>query len=113
MPKREDYLLIDDIKNCLRKILSYTNGLSFEQFSDDEKTADAVIRNFEITGEATKLLSEEFKSDNLQVEWKKLTGFRNVLVHQYFGIDYEIVWKIITTEVQQHLDFLETINLDE
>ena len=113
MPKRDDYLLVDDIKNCLRKILNYTNGLSFEQFINNDVITDAVIRNFEIAGEASKLLTEEIKSDNPQVEWQGLTDFRNVLIHQYFGIDYEIVWKVITTEVQQHLDFLETINLAE
>ena len=109
MPKRENYLLVNDLIECFNNVLDYTQGLSFDDFIVDRKTKDAVVRNFEIIGEASKLLSEEFKSDNPQVEWRKMTDFRNKLIHEYFGTDYDAVWKIIQEEAHEHLDFLETI----
>lgn len=113
MPKRENYLLVGDLIECFTNILDYTKGISFDDFIDDKKTKDAVVRNFEIIGEASKLLTEEFKSDNPQVEWRLMTGFRNKLIHEYFGIDYDAVWKIIQEEAQEHLDFLETIEFEK
>jgi uncharacterized protein with HEPN domain len=77
-----------------QKIMSYTDGLTFEQFISDSKTIDAVIRNFEIIGEAANRLPEEFKDDHPEVEWHRIRGFRNRIVHDYSGIDYDIVWQI-------------------
>lgn len=68
---------------------------------DDEKTVDAVIRNFEIIEEASIRIDEDFKLDHPQIEWKKLRGFRNRIVHEYFGIDYEIVWSIIQDDIEE------------
>lgn len=113
MPKRENYLLVNDLIECFKNILDYTKGMSFDDFIDDRKTKDAVVRNFEIIGEASKLLTEEFKSDNPQVDWRILTDFRNLLIHEYFGISYKTVWKIIQEEAQEHLDFLETIEFEK
>jgi uncharacterized protein with HEPN domain len=109
MPKRENILLVDDLINCFIKIINYTQNLTYEEFLNDDKTVDAVIRNFEIIGEASKLLTEDFKSKHSQVEWKLLTGFRNRLIHEYFGVDYDTLWTVIQNEVQQYLDFLQTI----
>ncbi len=69
--------------------------MNFEQFTLDEKTVDAVARNFEIIGEAANRLPDEFKSQHPSIEWNRIRGFRNRIVHDYFGIDYEIDWKII------------------
>eukprot|EP01041_Mallomonas_annulata_P032472 gene32472-54957_t len=85
-------LLIDDILDSGHKILDYTYGLTLEQFSVDSKTVDAVIRNFEIIGEAANRLSEDFKETHSEIDWHKIRGFRNRIVHDYFGIDYSIVW---------------------
>ena len=91
MSKRSSNLLLLDMKEAAAKILKYTEGLSFEDFLTDDKTIDAVVRNFEIIGEASLRIDEDFRFEHPQIEWKKLRGFRNRIVHDYFGIDYEIV----------------------
>jgi len=82
--------------------------MSYDDFVDSQITVDAVIRNFKIVGEASNMLGEEFKLENPQVEWQKLTDFRNRLIHHSFGIRYDIVWDVINKEVFDYLDFLET-----
>ena len=62
---------------------------------DDEKTMDAVVRNFEIIGEAANRVDNDFKLKNSSVEWRRIIGLRNRIVHEYFGIDYNIIWNII------------------
>ncbi len=94
MSKREPLLLIEDIIESGNKIIDYTNNLSFEEFTKDSKTIDAVIRNFEIIGEAANRLPENFKDNYSQIDWHRIRGFRNRIVHDYFGIDYAIVWEI-------------------
>ncbi|HVZ95457.1 MAG TPA: HepT-like ribonuclease domain-containing protein [Chitinophagaceae bacterium] len=85
MPKRDDDLLISDMIECCRKILEYVKEMDFEKFIADEKTADAVIRNFEILGEAAKYISSETKSNSPLIEWRKMSDFRNILIHDYLG----------------------------
>jgi uncharacterized protein with HEPN domain len=97
MSKRDSKLLLGDILESAAKILSYTKGLTFEDFTRDSKTVDAVIRNFEIIGEAANRLSEEFKDGHPEIDWHRMRGFRNRIVHDYFGIDYSIVWLIKET----------------
>lgn len=94
MSKRQPQLLIEDIIESGHKILNYTESLSFEQFIGDSKTVDAVVRNFEIIGEAANRLPEDFKDSHSEIDWHRIKGFRNRIVHDYFGIDYSIVWKI-------------------
>ena len=94
MSKREPSLLVEDIIESANKILSYKENLSFEEFTIDSKTIDAVIRNFEIIGEAANRLSDDFKGKHEGVDWHRIRGFRNRIVHHYFGIDYSIVWEI-------------------
>ncbi len=97
MSKRDSKLLVEDILESAHKILDYTDGLSFDDFTKDSKTVDAVIRNFEIIGEAANRLPEEFKTSFSDVDWHRIRGFRNRIVHNYFGIDYTIVWLIKET----------------
>lgn len=94
MSKRNDKLLLEDIIESANKILSYTQGLTFEEFCSDDKTIDAVVRNFEIIGEAANRLTDSFKAKHSGIDWYKIRGFRNRIVHDYFGIDYSIVWRI-------------------
>ncbi len=101
MSKRSSDLLLLDMKEAAEKILKYTQGLSFEDFLADDKTIDAVVRNFEIIGEASLRIDGDFRLENPQIEWKKLRGFRNRIVHDYFGIDYEIVWSILTQDLEE------------
>lgn len=97
MSKRDPILLVEDIVDSGNKILEYTNNLSFEDFTADSKTIDAVIRNFEIIGEAANRLPEDFKDKHSGIDWHRIRGFRNRIVHDYFGIDYAIVWEIKTS----------------
>jgi uncharacterized protein with HEPN domain len=97
MSKRNPKLLIENIIDSANKILSYTDNLSFEEFKSDTKTMDAVIRNFEIIGEAANNLPEDFKEKFSDIDWYRIKGFRNRIVHDYFGIDYSMVWKIKET----------------
>jgi len=94
MSKRTPNLLVADILDSAHKILDYTKDLSFKDFINDSKTVDAVIRNFEIIGEAANRLPEEFKDKYPSIDWHRIRGFRNRIVHDYFGIDYAIVWQI-------------------
>ena len=94
MSKREPKLLIGDILASATKILEYTKGQTFEDFTNDGKTADAVIRNFEIIGEAANRLPDVFRKNFPEIDWVRIRGFRNRIVHDYFGIDYSIVWNI-------------------
>ena len=98
MPR--DYKVqLEDILEAAGKIRRYTLGLSREVFSADEKTLDAVIRNLEIVGEATKGVPDEIRLQHPEIDWKKIAGLRDILIHAYFGIDYEIIWDIIQTKL--------------
>ena len=114
MPKREDDLLLVDIHEAGSKILFFTTGYSFTDYMLDERTKDAVIRNFEIIGEASRNLSPAIIKANPQVEWKKMIGFRNILIHDYFGIDHRIVWTAIQDFLPNAMEavqkIIETVN---
>ncbi len=95
MPKRGPELYISDIRDAIARVEDYTNGFIFETFRDDSKTIDAVIRNFEIMGEAAAHAPEEFKKQHPEIPWAKVIGMRNKVAHEYFGVDAEIIWKTI------------------
>lgn len=101
MSKREPKLLLSDIRDSIEKIKSYTKGQSFDTFIEDSKTLDAVIRNFEIIGEAANRLPEDFKDAHKGVNWFRIRGFRNRIVHDYMGIDFQIVWTIIEKDLDE------------
>lgn len=92
MSEREPDLLFKDMLNSAEKIITYTSNHTKNDFLNDQKTIDAVIRNFEIIGEAANRLPEAYKAKLPNLAWSKLRGFRNRLVHDYIGIDYELVW---------------------
>jgi uncharacterized protein with HEPN domain len=99
MSRREPQLLLEDIIKSIQKIKNYTNGMSAEEFFADDKTLDAVIRNFEIIGEAANRVPDEIRDNFNDVNWHRIRGFRNRIVHDYMGIDYEIVWQIIVNDL--------------
>jgi uncharacterized protein with HEPN domain len=84
-------------------------GLSYEQFISDDKTVDAVVRNLQVIGEAADRLPSDFKAKHPGVDWKRVRGFRNRLVHEYFGIDYSIVWNIIDKNLDELLKNIKVI----
>ena len=95
MAKRNDKLYLKDIWGSIEKIEKYINNLSYEEFSKNLVVIDAVVRNFEIIGEATKNLSKEIKSLYPNIPWKEMAGMRNKVIHEYFGVNLKIVWKTI------------------
>jgi uncharacterized protein with HEPN domain len=90
-------------------ILQHTEQKSKEEFINDEVLCRAVVRSLEIIGEATKKLDDEFKSIHNHIEWKKIAGTRDKLIHDYFGIDYDIVWNIIETKIHDLDYFLKEL----
>ena len=109
MSRRDTQLLIEDILEAANRILTYTRDLSFEDFTADQKTVDAVARNFEIIGEAASRLPEEFKSKHPDINWIRITGLRNRIIHEYFGVDYSLVWKIKLDYIPQLVSAFEKI----
>lgn len=90
---------LDDIGEAIGKISRYTAGLTIETLADDEKTLDAVIRNLQVVGEAVKNLPDEIRQQYPNMEWKKIAGLRDILIHRYFGIDLEIIWDVIQNKL--------------
>jgi uncharacterized protein with HEPN domain len=109
MSKRSEKLLIEDIIESIERVFSYTEDLSYKEFIADNKTVDAVVRNFEVIGEASNNLPKEFLPEYPHIDWSGLIGFRNKLIHGYFGVDYKIVWYIIETELEGILNQFKQI----
>jgi uncharacterized protein with HEPN domain len=98
MPR--DYkVYLEDILQAITKIRKYTSGMSAATFAGDAKTFDAVIRNLEVIGEAAKTVPEAVRLSHPEVDWKKIAGLRDVLIHQYFGVDAELIWDIIQNKL--------------
>jgi uncharacterized protein with HEPN domain len=107
MSNREIQLLLEDILESTKKILSYTQGMSFDDFISDDRTIDAVVRNFEVIGEAANRVPEDFKSEHPEVEWRRMTGLRNRIIHEYFGVNYATVWKVKEENIPEPADFIQ------
>lgn len=95
MSKRDWRLYFEDILESIKKIESYTLNFSYDNFIKDSKTVDAVVRNLEIIGEAGRQVEESIKKKYDNIPWKEIVGFRNRIIHGYFGIDFAIIWQII------------------
>ena len=92
---RDELVYLEDIVDCCRKIERYTAGLSFDDFREDEKTIDSVNRNLEIIGEASKYVTAGTRQRMPTLEWSRMIGLRDVLIHNYPGVDLEVVWDVI------------------
>ena len=99
MSRRAIPLLVEDIWEAIEKIERYVSGLNHDTFVNDDKTVDSVVRNLEVIGEAANRLSESFKTQHPEIEWRKIIGLRHRIVHDYFNIDVEIVWEIIQKDL--------------
>ena len=105
MPK--DYkVYIDDIIEAIEKIQRYVLSKSFQQFSSDSLLVDGVIRNLAIIGEAVKNIPAEIRRKYPDIEWKKIAGLRDLLVHQYSGINDAIIWDIVSNKLPELKSFV-------
>ena len=112
MSERSLELLVYDIWESIEKIKRYTEGMTQENFQNDEKTTDAVVRNFEIIGEAAGRLPEDFTDRHSEIEWVKIIGLRNRIVHEYFGVDLPIIWQILQKDLPAFKASLKNIRYD-
>jgi uncharacterized protein with HEPN domain len=97
------------LREAIHRILTYTADLTYQQFMEDIKTQDAVVRNLEVIGEATKNLSVNLRKTHPKIPWKDLMGMRDKMIHHYFGINHEIVWTIAKEELAGLLPQVERI----
>jgi uncharacterized protein with HEPN domain len=109
MPKRDAELLVEDRLDALRKIDSYISGMDYPAFLQDPKTVDAVVRNLEVLGEAARQIPDQFAAGHPDVPWRQITGLRNRIVHDYFGLDLAIIWQIIRNDLPPLKSTLEKI----
>jgi len=110
MSERADRDFLSDIPEAIRRMAAYTAGMTYEAFLADTKTQDAVIRNLEIIGEATKNLSEGLRARYPPIPWKNMAGVRDRLIHHYFGVNLDIVWQIAVAELPELASQLEKVH---
>ncbi len=97
--KKDPFIFIEHILDSISLIEKYTQGKTESQFLDSVELQDAVVRRLEIIGEAVKNTPEDFRKKHPHIEWKKIAGLRDVLAHEYFGIDYQLTWQIIVRDL--------------
>ncbi|GJQ61114.1 MAG: DUF86 domain-containing protein [Melioribacteraceae bacterium] len=102
-----DYLY--DIEEAIQKGLSFIDGMSYTDFAADEKTQYALIRAIEVIGEASKKVSDEVKANFSFVPWKEMSGMRDKLIHDYFGVDEEVVWNTATQDLPELKKYINEI----
>jgi uncharacterized protein with HEPN domain len=99
MSPRDWDLRIDDIIDALQVIASYVDGITYDQWTNDRKTIDAVLRKIEIIGEAAIHIPEDIQSRYPDIPWAQMRGIMNLLIHEYFGVDTDIIWQTITDDL--------------
>jgi uncharacterized protein with HEPN domain len=112
MSKRLLSLYVRDIVESIEAIFDYTQEKVFEDFTQERMLYSAVIREFEIIGEAVAKLPEDLKSEHSHIVWQDIKDFRNLLVHEYFGVDHEIVWNVITNDLPHLYQVMKQIDKD-
>ena len=102
-------MYLQDLLVAMTRIAEYLEGYDFDQFKKDYKTVDAVIRNFEIIGEAAKKLPDHIKESHPDLPWDEMYLLRNKVSHEYFGIDYEIIWDVCINHLPENRKQIQSI----
>lgn len=110
--KRSDRIFFTDIIESMELIQNYINDVSEFDFENDSEKQDAVIRRFEIIGEAAKNISEKSKELYKDIPWREMAGMRDVIIHQYFGINMKMIWEVIMKDIPRIKSKLKKINLE-
>lgn len=98
--KKDPGVFLKHILECIDLVEKYTKNVSKKQFMEDVRIQDAVVRRLEIIGEAARNLPDEFKSNYSDISWRKIMAARNILAHNYFGVDLKIIWKIVQNDIK-------------
>ena len=106
---KDDTIYIDHILKSINNILEYTSGLTKKNFVKNSLVQDAVIRNFEIIGEATKKVPNDFQQVNSEIPWKEMAGMRDKLIYDYIGVDIDVIWQTIEQDLPVLKKLLKTI----
>jgi len=109
MPKRGDKEFLLDIIEAIKRIELYTKELSYQDFLQKIETQDAVVRNFEIIGEAVKNISKNLKTKYNNLQWKEIAGMRDKVIHFYFGVNWDIVWRAAKDSLPPFKEKIERI----
>jgi uncharacterized protein with HEPN domain len=109
MSERTDSEFARDIEEAIRRISSYAAGLTYESFLLDTKTQDAIVRNLEIIGEAAKSISDRLRAEHPAIPWRNMAGLRDRLIHDYFGVSFDVVWEIVTNDLPKVVDPLKKL----
>jgi uncharacterized protein with HEPN domain len=111
-PERNWRMRVEDILTCIGKIQAYTRGMTYEQFCEDDKTVDAVIRNLEIIGDAAGNIPLEIQEKYPDLAWLEMRGMRNIVAHEYFGVSLSIIWGAIEHDLYPLTDGLTRLLAD-
>jgi uncharacterized protein with HEPN domain len=102
-------LYVDDMCDAVARIVTYTAGLSRDEFLNDKKTMDATIRNLMVLGEAAKHVPAEVRIDFPEIDWRAMGAMRDILAHDYFGVDYDIIWDVVSARIPRLLELLPSL----
>jgi len=109
MTRKDPVLFLEDILEAMKKIERYTKDKDIEEFRSDPMMVDAILRNLEVIGEASTNLSSEFREKNPDIPWKRMIGLRNIVIHEYFGVDLNIIWRIVTKDLPETKPLIENL----
>jgi uncharacterized protein with HEPN domain len=108
-PERGWKIRISDILDAIAAIQEYTTGMDLKLFAEDRKTADAVVRNFTIIGEAAIRMPEHVIAENLEIPWRDMSDMRNIVVHEYFGVSNKILWETVQSDLPPLVPLLQKL----
>lgn len=106
---RDYKFYLNDIIDAIKKVQKFTKGLSYSDFYKNEMLIDAVIRNLEVIGEATRSIPSEFRKRFPDIPWARMSALRNILIHEYFGVDTEIIWDIVSNKIPELKKGISTV----